>query len=237
MAPSNGFPSEKQHRPLLLGHRGASKYLPENTFEAFDLALQHGCDGFELDVRCTSDKIALICHDRDRKGKLLADCLAAKFPGLLVLDEVVKRYSNRCFINVELKVEGLHDAVMAAYSKYKPQRGFLVSSFKPEALIPLYELKSDFPLGLICKTEQQLSVWGQVPIDAVFAHTSLITEELRSLTANAGKQLFVWTVNREHDMRRFARMGIDGIISDDTALLTRTLDRVSPAPATTVGKC
>ncbi len=209
MAPSNGFPSEKQHRPLLLGHRGASKYLPENTFEAFDLA------------------------DRDRKGKLLADCLAAKFPGLLVLDEVVKRYSNRCFINVELKVEGLHDAVMAAYSKYKPQRGFLVSSFKPEALIPLYELKSDFPLGLICKTEQQLSVWGQVPIDAVFAHTSLITEELRSLTANAGKQLFVWTVNREHDMRRFARMGIDGIISDDTALLTRTLDRVSPAPATT----
>src|SRR5258707_13497727 len=85
-------------RPILLGHRGASKYLPENTFEAFDLALQHGCDGFELDVRRTSDEVALICHDSDRKGKLLADCVASKFAGLQVFDEVIKRYNSQCFI-------------------------------------------------------------------------------------------------------------------------------------------
>jgi glycerophosphoryl diester phosphodiesterase len=218
----------------LLGHRGASKYLRENTFEAFDLALQHGCDGFELDVRLTSDRAALICHDRDHKGKLLADCVAAKFPGLLTMEDTIQSYRSRAFINVELKVEGLHDAVLAAFLKHNPQRGFVVSSFKPEALIPLYELKPEFPLGLICKTEQQMSVWGQVPIDAVFAHTTLITEELRSLTANAGKQLFVWTVNRECDMRRFAEMGIDGIISDDTALLAETLGRTSPV-ATALG--
>jgi glycerophosphoryl diester phosphodiesterase len=218
-----------------LGHRGASKYLPENTFEAFDLALQHGCDGFELDVRRTSDQIALICHDRDRKGKLLADCVAAEFPGLLILDEVIERYRSQCFINVELKVEGLHHAVMESFLKYQPQGGFLVSSFKPEALIPLYELRPEFPLGLICKTSQQLSVWGQVPIDAVFAHRSLITEELRSLTANARKQLFVWTVNREHDMRKFAEWGVDGIISDDTALLARTFGRSRSSPAAALG--
>ena len=222
-------------RPILLGHRGASKYLPENTFEAFDLALQHGCDGFEFDVRLTSDKAALICHDRDRKGKLLADCPAEKFPGLLVFEEVIERYSSRCFLNVELKVEGLHEATIAAFSKSAPQRGFLVSSFKPEALIAVYELKPTFPLGLICKTSQQLSVWGQTPIDAVFAHTSLITEELRSLTAKAGKQLFVWTVNRDYDMRRFAEMGVDGIISDDTALLAKTLGRGRSAPAAALG--
>jgi len=222
-------------RPILLGHRGASKYLPENTFEAFDLALTHGCDGFEFDVRLTSDKAALIHHDRDRKGKLLADCPAAKFPGLLTFEQVCERYSSRCFLNVELKVEGLHDAVMAAYRRYQPQRGFLVSSFKPEALIPLYELKPEFPLGLVCKTQQQLSVWGQVPIDAVFAHISLITEELRSLTAKAGKQLFVWTVNRESEMRRLAELGVDGIISDDTALLAKTFDRGRSAPAAALG--
>jgi glycerophosphoryl diester phosphodiesterase len=228
-----GSSSSGLKRPILLGHRGASKYVPENTFEAFDLALQHGCDGFELDVRLTSDNVALIHHDRDRNGKLLADCPSSKFPGLLTLQQVCERYSSSCYMNVELKVEGLHHLVIEAFDKYKPQRGFLVSSFKPEALIPLYELKAEFPLGLICKTQQQLSVWGQVPINAVFAHTSLITEELRSLTAKAGKQLFVWTVNREHDMRRFTLMGIDGIISDDTALLARTLDRVRPAPAAT----
>ena len=230
-----GYAAQPQKRPLLLGHRGASKYLPENTFEAFDLALQHGCDGFEFDVRLTSDNAALICHDRDRKGKLLADCPAIKFPGLLTLEQVFERYNSRCFMNVELKVEELHEAVMAAYRKYQPQHGFLVSSFKPEAIIPLYESKPEVPLGLICKTPQQLSVWGQVPIDAIFAHTSLISEELRTLTTKAGKQLFVWTVNREHDMRRFAEMGVDGIISDDTALLAKTFDRTRSAPAAALG--
>ena len=230
-----GPQTSDQKRPILLGHRGASKYLPENTFEAFDLALQHGCDGFEFDVRLTSDGAALICHDRDRKGKLLADCPAAKFPGLLTLEQVCERYSSQCFLNVELKVEGLHHHVMKSFREYKPQRGFLVSSFKPEALIPLYELKPQFPLGLICKTEQQLSVWGQVPIDAVFAHASLISEELRSLTAKAGKQLFVWTVNRDYDMRRLAQLGVDGIISDDTALLAKTFDRSRSAPAAALG--
>jgi glycerophosphoryl diester phosphodiesterase len=216
--------------PILLGHRGASKYAPENTFEAFDLALQHGCDGFELDVRRTSDAKSLICHDRDHKGKLLADCAAEKFPGLLAMEEAIARYSSRAFINLELKVEGLHEAVLAAYQQHRAPR-FLVSSFKPEALISLYEMQALFPLGLICKTEQQLSVWGQLPIQAVFAHSSLINDELRSLTRNAGKQLFVWTVNSENDMRRLAELEVDGIISDDTALLARTFGRAQSVPA------
>ena len=221
-------------RPILLGHRGASKYAPENTFEAFDLALQHGCDGFELDARLTSDAKALICHDRDRNGKLLADRVAAEFPGLLAMEEVIAKYSDRAFINLELKVEGLHDAVVAVHRTHRPER-FLVSSFKPEALIAIYELKPEFPLGLICKTEQQLSVWGQVPLDVVIAHSLLVTEELRSLTHNAGKQLYVWTVNRQSDMRRFADMGVDGIISDDTALLAKTFGKVRSLPATALG--
>jgi glycerophosphoryl diester phosphodiesterase len=221
-------------RPILLGHRGASKYAPENTFEAFDLALQHGCDGFELDARLTSDAKALICHDRDRDGKLLADCVATKFPGLLSVGEVIAKYSDSAFINLELKVEGLHDAVIAAHRMHRPER-FMVSSFKPEALIAIYELKPEFPLGLICKTEQQLSIWGQVPLDVVIAHSLLVTEELRLLTANAGKQLYVWTVNRQSDMRRFGDMGVDGIISDDTALLAKTFGQGRSLPATALG--
>ncbi|HEX7962440.1 MAG TPA: glycerophosphodiester phosphodiesterase [Terriglobales bacterium] len=52
-----------QSRPLLLGHRGASKYVTENSLPAFDLALKHGCDGFEFDVRYTSDGRTVLCHD------------------------------------------------------------------------------------------------------------------------------------------------------------------------------
>ena len=50
------------HHPLLLGHRGmrGSPEVKENTIEAFDLALQHGCHGFEFDVRLTGDRRAVI---------------------------------------------------------------------------------------------------------------------------------------------------------------------------------
>jgi len=32
--------------PIIFGHRGASKYAPENTMTAFQLALDQGADGF-----------------------------------------------------------------------------------------------------------------------------------------------------------------------------------------------
>ena len=35
---------------LIYGHRGASGHAPENTLEAFRLAMDMGADGFELDV-------------------------------------------------------------------------------------------------------------------------------------------------------------------------------------------
>ena len=50
-------------RPLLLGHRGARRVAPENTFFAFDKALRAGCDGFEFDVRLSSDGRGVVCHD------------------------------------------------------------------------------------------------------------------------------------------------------------------------------
>ncbi|MGZ4878667.1 MAG: glycerophosphodiester phosphodiesterase, partial [Candidatus Angelobacter sp.] len=48
---------------LLLGHRGARLYAPENTITAFDLSLDHGVDGFEFDVRCTRGRRSIVCHD------------------------------------------------------------------------------------------------------------------------------------------------------------------------------
>jgi glycerophosphoryl diester phosphodiesterase len=47
----------------LIAHRGASYDAPENTFEAFDLALELGFDNFETDVQLTSDGRAVLVHD------------------------------------------------------------------------------------------------------------------------------------------------------------------------------
>lgn len=49
--------------PLILAHRGASAYAPENTLAAFRLARELGADGIELDVQLTRDKVPVVIHD------------------------------------------------------------------------------------------------------------------------------------------------------------------------------
>jgi glycerophosphoryl diester phosphodiesterase len=49
-------------RPVI-GHRGASGCAPENTLQAFELAVRQGADAVELDVRLTRDGVPVIMHD------------------------------------------------------------------------------------------------------------------------------------------------------------------------------
>lgn len=48
-------------RPLVIGHRGASRDAPENTLAAFRLAFEQGADGIEADFRLTGDG-SIVCH-------------------------------------------------------------------------------------------------------------------------------------------------------------------------------
>lgn len=50
-------------RRLVIGHRGASAEMPENTLESFLLALRQGADALELDVRASADGEAIVVHD------------------------------------------------------------------------------------------------------------------------------------------------------------------------------
>ena len=47
----------------IFAHRGASGYAPENTLEAFRLAMEQGADGIELDVHLTKDGEVVVIHD------------------------------------------------------------------------------------------------------------------------------------------------------------------------------
>ncbi|MBN1248085.1 MAG: glycerophosphodiester phosphodiesterase, partial [Anaerolineae bacterium] len=51
------------HRPLVIGHRGASAHAPENTLAAFRLARDAGADGVELDVHLTADGVPVVIHN------------------------------------------------------------------------------------------------------------------------------------------------------------------------------
>ena len=49
--------------PLIIGHRGASGYLPEHTLEAYQLAITQGADVIEPDLISTRDGVLIARHD------------------------------------------------------------------------------------------------------------------------------------------------------------------------------
>ena len=211
-------------RPLLLGHRGSrvSPAVPENTLASFDLSLEHGCDGFEFDVRLAACGTAVICHD-PKVGKLtIASTQASRLPKLPRLTDVLQRYSQRAFLDIELKVKDLDSKVLTALSEHPPAQGYVVSSFIPDVVMDLEARSATVSIGIICETASQLSRWPKLPVDYVIAHQSLVNRELVQELHGAGIKIFVWTVNDAAAMLRFGGWEVDAIISDDTKLLVHT---------------
>jgi glycerophosphoryl diester phosphodiesterase len=215
----------RMQRPLLLGHRGARALhsIPENTLPSFDRALADGCDGFEFDVRFTAEGAAVVCHDPQSAGVDIAQARAENLPALPRLEDVLARYHERAFLDVELKVAGIEAMVATILRKFPPQRGYVISSFLPEVLRQMHAQERTMPLGLICDTRAELAHWKELPVEYVIPHHKLADPEGISTIRAAGKKILVWTVNDPQAMLRFAEAGVDGIISDDTKLLARTL--------------
>jgi glycerophosphoryl diester phosphodiesterase len=202
-------------RPLLLGHRGlrAEKTVPENTFASFDLALARGCDGFEFDVRLSADGRPVICHDADIRGLNVAQT-SSKRLCLLLLEEVLQRYQTSAFLDIELKVPGLESITIDLIRAKPPDRGYVISSFIPEVLARINADDGEIPLGLICETLAQLSRWTELPVQYVILHSKLAQQEVISEIHDAGKKVFVWTVNSSSAVKRLVARGVNGIISD-----------------------
>jgi glycerophosphoryl diester phosphodiesterase len=208
-------------RPLLLGHRGAraTRSVPENTIASFDLALAHGCDGFEFDVRQTGDGRVVVCHEPKIHDIEIAHARPGELADLPSLEQVLARYQTQAFLDIEIKVPGMEQVAVSVLRVYPPQSGCIVSSFLPEVLLALRELDPDLPLGLICETPSELAIWEQLPVQFVIPHYTLMNVDLYQTLHTAGKGVFTWTVNRKEQMTQFRDMGVEGIISDDTEWL------------------
>ena len=232
---------------LLLAHRGARKFAPENTFAAFDIGLEQGCDGFELDVRQTVDGRPIIWHDPRLARKLIQqstydDLVVAhgrprrlvpkKHRGavLCCLDDLLENYASRAFLDIEIKVAGFEQQIVnLVRSLRKPPRGLVVSSFLPLVLTRLHRLAPEIPLGYIANRRGRLALWKRLPIEYVKPHWRLATKRAIRNYHQAGKKVIVWTVNTANGMRRYATYGADGIISDNTELMCRLFGRKGAA--------
>ena len=206
--------------PLLLGHRGTGprNSVPENSVAAFDLAIQHGCDGFEFDVRLTKDGRLVACHDPNVGRVTVAQADSHQLRDLAQLDEILKRYPH-AFLDIELKVKGIGTLVLAALRDRRRTANCVISSFLPEVVMEVKARTGSIPVGIICENAAQLRRAHSLPVDYLMVEQSLLSPALLDSHHSLKRQVVVWTVNDRDSMLSFADLGVDGIISDDTQLL------------------
>ena len=242
-------------KPLILCHRGAKNYAPENTLAAFKIALELGADGFELDTQLTSDGHVVVFHDGsvDRTtnghGKLSNLPLAElreldaggsfpeKFRGerIPTLDEVFESFGKRAIINVELKnfsmpFDSLVEKACEVVRRHEMQKNIIFSSFLPWNLKKAARLLPEVPRGLITM-RGRWGVWGRSfgfnfgDYDALHPYLGDVTAQQVQRVHKLNRKINVWTVNAEEDMRRLIGWGVDGIFTDDPGLALGFLGR------------
>jgi glycerophosphoryl diester phosphodiesterase len=215
-------------RPLVFAHRGASRAAAENTPEAFRLALALGADGVELDVRRVAGGALVVHHDPLLNGNAVRQLADGSLPTLAVaLDASVGG-----IVDAELKTDGdVPEDVASAFCTFLSDRGardrVFASSFDPVALRTVRALRPDLETALV--VDARGDVGAAIREAARAGHRALHPEwELvdRALVERAralGLAVRVWTVNDENELRRLARLGVDGLITDVPDVALRVL--------------
>jgi glycerophosphoryl diester phosphodiesterase len=238
----NHFPN-----PIIFAHRGSSAKAPENTLAAFELAAKQAAHAIEFDVKLSSDRKAIIIHDKtlDRTtngtGSVAKQPLAAlreldagswkgqQFRGekIPLLDEVFEVVGNKVLLNIELTnyatpFDGLVEVVAGQVKKHALQKRVIFSSFSPMNLVTARRLLPDVPCAQLIPVGNLAWFLGLVAnlthFDAEHPHTSAITEAMVTRLHASGRRVHAWTVNDPADMRRLRACGVDGIITDDPVL-------------------
>jgi glycerophosphoryl diester phosphodiesterase len=227
-------------RPLVLGHRGASRRARENTLEAFEIALALGADGVELDVRLTADGVGVIHHDPVVEGYGLVravpfEQLRQDQPHVPTLDEALDVLAGS-LVNIEMKClpwdpdpdpDGVVPALVAAAVEDRGIRDeVVVSSFDLDAVGAVRAIDARIPTGWLTTG---LPVEKSAPLAVLRAVAWLHPDRAEMATDPAGSvhiakehglRVNVWTVNDPGEMRALADAGADAFITDvpDVAL-------------------
>ena len=232
---------------LIIGHRGASAYAPENTLASFDLAVQSQADAIEFDVKLTADKQVVVIHDSsvDRttngSGKVSEMKLSKlqeldagskfgiKFAGEKVptLEAVFELFGKRILMNVELTnystpFDELVEKVVDLVIKHKVEDHVIFSSFLAKNLKQARNMSPMIPCGLLAYS----GLLGFFPrqygwkkkFQALHPYITDVDQELVQKVHDKGKRIHVWTVNGEDNIRKMLELNVDGIFTDDPGM-------------------
>lgn len=219
--------------PLIIAHRGASGYEPENTLRAFNLALQMGAPVIELDVFCCKSGQVVVIHDEtvDRTtngtgavADLTWDQLkmfdAGKGEHIPLLSQVLDLVNKRAVINIEIKDVRAAKPVAELIQEYV-QKGwsydhFLISSFDHAILHDIHNYCHQIKTGALfdegAKNLLTLTRTAQSVYVIVDYHD--VTEQLITQAHANGLQVYTYTVNDYSIAIQLKKWGIDGVITN-----------------------
>jgi glycerophosphoryl diester phosphodiesterase len=223
-----------------VGHKGADLIAPGNTLPSFDAALAAGVDMIEFDVLPERETGRLVlAHDYKAAARGAPPSLEDGLSHFRT-----DAYAG-IELDVDLKLPGYEDRVVEALHSFGLRERSLVSSQYVESLDRLRELDPGLRRGWsVPKLRRDytrhpatalpaylaLAVYrARLPgravrairdgrCDALMAHRKLVTPRLVRAVHRAGGDLFVWTVDDLPSIRRFAALGVTGVITNDPRL-------------------
>ncbi len=234
-----------RRRSRRIGHKGADHITPGNTTASFDAALAHGCDMVEFDVlderAADGSRTGRLVLAHDLKDARRPDVLTLEEG----LDHLCGEAFAGVELDVDLKTHGYEERVIAALRERGMESRTLISTMEVVSLPVLRRLSSEVRIGwsvpkvkrnYLANPLTRPLAWATVAalrrtvprmvakalrageVDAVMSHFSLVTPHFVRVVERAGGELYVWTVDDAERIRRFERMGVTGVITNDPRL-------------------
>jgi glycerophosphoryl diester phosphodiesterase len=227
-----------------VGHKGAAHLVQGNTLASFDAALAHSVDMIEFDVlseRIDGSGELLLAHDyedmRSRTPLTLREALdhlaGEAFAGIeLDLDVKLPGYEMRVVdalrdagLTSSTLVSGMYSSSLARVRAAEPslRLGWSVPRVRRDytshmlTAIPALAMLTGYR-ALLPRRAREALLTGRV--DAIMAHWRVVTPALVRAVAQAGGELYVWTVDDAARIDKLTALGVGGIITNDPRLFS-----------------
>ena len=230
--------------PMIMAHRGFSAAAPENTLPAFQKCIDEGITAAELDVQMLADGTIIVMHDDNLKRTTGLDknvwevtydeiknldngaFFDPEFAGtkICTLDEAIKLAASakdKLYLNIEIKRNGHDDGIAEKVVQIILDNNYLnYCDITSQDYSTLEEVREINPYVLTAYTSvigigniESLEAADIISIQETFA-----TYENIERIHNAGKRVFVWTINEQDTMEQLANLNVDAILTNDPRL-------------------
>ena len=223
--------------PIAFAHRGARAHAPENTLEAFRLALKLGATGLESDVWLTADGVPVLHHDgavragvRRRSVGTLARNDLVRLPSL---EDLYAVCGTGFALSLDLKDPAAAPSVVATADRFDGAAGRLWLCHPDWRQVAEWRGLSE-EVRLVDSTrlrrmregpERRAADLAEAGVDAVCLHHTDWTGGLTTLFHRFGRYCLSWDCQHERVLAQALAMGVDGVYSDHVDRMMEAFDR------------